>query len=61
MNDVARMPIVRRIVNRYMSDQISRVCGQKIPDTQNGYRMLPRQLIPDMLGGGTDSITRLKR
>jgi glycosyltransferase involved in cell wall biosynthesis len=52
MEDVARMPLVRRVVNRYMSNQISRVCGQKIPDTQNGYRMLDRQLIPDMLGGG---------
>jgi hypothetical protein len=52
MNDVARMPRVRRIVNRYMSDQISRVCRQNIPDTQCGYRMLHRDLIPDMLGGG---------
>jgi hypothetical protein len=46
------MPLVRRVVNRYMSDQISRVCGQKIPDTQCGYRMLHRELIPGMLGGG---------
>lgn len=51
MDDVARMPFVRRVVNRYMSKQISRICGQQIPDTQNGYRMLHRQLIPDMLGG----------
>ena len=46
------MPLVRRVVNRYMSNQISRVCGQKIPDTQCGYRMLHRKIIPDMLGGG---------
>jgi glycosyltransferase involved in cell wall biosynthesis len=52
MNDVAHMPHVRCVVNRYMSNQISRVCGQKIPDTQCGYRMAPRQLIPDLLGGG---------
>ena len=52
MENLARMPLARRIVNRYMSDQISRVCGQKIPDTQCGYRMLHRELIPDMLGGG---------
>ena len=51
MDDVARMPLARRIVNRYMSNQISRVCGQKIPDTQCGYRMLHRELIPDMLHG----------
>ena len=52
MNDTARMPLVRRIVNRYMSSEISRVCEQKIPDTQCGFRMLHRQLIPEMLGGG---------
>ena len=52
MEDVSRMPRVRRIVNRYMSDQISRVCGQRIPDTQCGYRMLHRDLIPAVLGGG---------
>jgi glycosyltransferase involved in cell wall biosynthesis len=51
MDDVARMPLARRLVNRYMSGQISRVCGQTIPDTQCGYRMLHRELIPDMLGG----------
>jgi glycosyltransferase involved in cell wall biosynthesis len=52
MNDVGRMPFVRRVVNRYMSNQISRICGQRIPDTQCGFRMLDRQLIPDMLAGG---------
>jgi len=52
MNDVGRMPLIRRVVNRYMSNQISRICGQKIRDTQCGYRMVPRQLIPDLLGGG---------
>jgi len=51
MNDVARMPRVRRLVNRYMSSQISRVCGQEVPDTQCGFRMLHRELIPDLLGG----------
>jgi glycosyltransferase involved in cell wall biosynthesis len=52
MGDVARMPLVRRLVNRYMSNEISRLCGQRIPDTQCGYRMLHRQIIPDMLAGG---------
>ena len=52
MNNLAGMPFIRRIVNRYMSNRISRVCGQKIPDTQCGYRMLDRQLIPELLGGG---------
>jgi glycosyltransferase involved in cell wall biosynthesis len=51
MNDVSSMPLVRRMVNRYMSNKISRVCGQNIPDTQCGFRMLHRELIPDVLGG----------
>jgi glycosyltransferase involved in cell wall biosynthesis len=51
MKDLSSMPFVRRAVNRYMSRKISRVCGQKIPDTQCGFRMLHRQLIPDLLGG----------
>lgn len=51
MNDLAGMPFVRRIVNRYMSNRISRICGQRIPDTQCGFRMLDRQLIPELLGG----------
>ncbi len=52
MNDLAGMPFIRRVVNRYMSRGISRVCGQEIPDTQCGFRMLDRQLIPELLGGG---------
>ena len=51
MNDVSSMPLVRRLVNRYMSNKISRVCGQDIPDTQCGFRMLHRALIPDLLNG----------
>jgi glycosyltransferase involved in cell wall biosynthesis len=51
MNDVTSMPLVRRVVNRYMSDKISRVCGQHIPDTQCGFRMLHRDVIPELLGG----------
>jgi glycosyltransferase involved in cell wall biosynthesis len=51
MEDVSSMPMVRRIVNRYMSGKISRVCGQQIPDTQCGFRMLHRDLIPTVLTG----------
>jgi glycosyltransferase involved in cell wall biosynthesis len=52
MKDVREMPLVRRLVNRYMSNKISRLCGQPIPDTQCGFRMVHRSLIPDLLGGG---------
>ena len=51
MNDLSSMPLVRRIVNRWMSQRISALCGQGIPDTQCGFRMLHRELIPELLGG----------
>ena len=51
MKDLSTMPLVRRFVNRWMSEQISALCGQEIPDTQCGYRLLHRQLIPELLGG----------
>jgi glycosyltransferase involved in cell wall biosynthesis len=53
MNDTSTMPLVRRIVNRYMSSEISRVCGQRIPDTQCGFRMLHRDIIPEVLSGAS--------
>lgn len=53
MNDTSAMPLVRRIVNRYMSGEISRVCGQQIPDTQCGFRMLHRDIIPEVLGSAS--------
>ena len=52
MNNLTGMPFIRRVVNRYMSSQISRLCRQEIPDTQCGFRMVDRQLIPELLGGG---------
>ena len=51
MNDLASMPRVRRFVNHWMSQRISAVCSQEIPDTQCGFRMLHRELIPELLGG----------
>jgi len=51
MNDVREMPLLRRMVNRYMSRKISRACGQEIPDTQCGFRMVHRSIIPNLLGG----------
>jgi len=53
MNDTSTMPLVRLIVNRYMSGKISRACGQQIPDTQCGFRMLHRDIIPEVLSGAS--------
>ena len=51
MNNVGDMPVVRLAVNRYMSRTISHACRQEIPDTQCGFRMVHRDIIPDLLGG----------
>jgi glycosyltransferase involved in cell wall biosynthesis len=51
MNDLSSMPLVRRFVNRWMSQRISAACGQEIPDTQCGFRMIHRELMPELLGG----------
>ena len=53
MSDTSTMPLLRRMVNRYMSGRISRVCGQHIPDTQCGFRMLHRDIIPEVLSGAS--------
>jgi glycosyltransferase involved in cell wall biosynthesis len=53
MCDVRAMPLVRRMVNRYMSHRISRVCRQEVPDTQCGYRMIERSLAPLILEGAS--------
>ena len=51
MEDLSSMPRLRQFVNRWMSRRISEVCGQEIPDTQCGFRMLHRSVIPELLGG----------
>lgn len=46
MNDTSSMPTIRLLTNRFMSWQISRLCGHKVPDTQCGFRMIHREVIP---------------
>lgn len=53
MSDVETMPFVRKMTNRLMSWQISSVCGQPVPDTQCGFRMMKRELLPAMIAIGT--------
>jgi hypothetical protein len=48
MSDTRKMPFVRRMTNRFMSGQISRLCGQAVPDSQCGFRMLHRDVIPHL-------------
>lgn len=46
MSTTETMPFVRKWTNRYMSWRISRVCDQKIPDSQCGFRLIHRDLVP---------------
>ncbi len=54
MSDTRRMPVVRRLTNRFMSWQISRVCGQWMPDTQCGFRMVRADLVPALFGASNN-------
>ena len=42
MRNPEAMPLLRRVTNRLMSWVISRLIGQKVPDSQCGYRLLSR-------------------
>jgi glycosyltransferase involved in cell wall biosynthesis len=48
MHDLETMPFVRKMTNLFMSSQISKVCRQRIPDTQCGFRMMERSLAAAM-------------
>ena len=45
MSDTRRMPLERIIVNKMMSLVISKMAGQRIPDTQCGFRLIKRQVL----------------
>ena len=46
MSDTRSMPLVRRLTKRFMYWLLSRVCRQRIPDSQCGFRLVHRSLIP---------------
>jgi glycosyltransferase involved in cell wall biosynthesis len=50
MEDTRSMPLVRMLTNRFMSAQVSLLCGQRVADTQCGFRMVHRDLAPILLG-----------
>lgn len=45
MNDLSSMPAVRVHTNRFMSWLISLVAGQRVEDSQSGYRLITRPVI----------------
>jgi glycosyltransferase involved in cell wall biosynthesis len=48
MLDTKAMPYVRKTTNRFMSYVISKMCGQRIPDTQCGYRLIKRKVLEEV-------------
>ena len=44
MEDTSKMPFVRKLTNLTMSSLISSIVGQRVPDTQCGFRMFRRDL-----------------
>jgi glycosyltransferase involved in cell wall biosynthesis len=45
MWDLADMPLIRKITNKFMSWLLCRKAGIDVPDTQNGYRLYSRDII----------------
>jgi glycosyltransferase involved in cell wall biosynthesis len=48
MDRAEAMPLVRKLTNRFMSWLLSRKMGQRVPDTQSGYRLFRCDVIPDV-------------
>ena len=42
------MPFIRRITNRFMSRLISSMVGQRIPDTQSGFRLIKTEILKNI-------------
>jgi len=53
MADPTGMPWIRRCTNRFMSALLSREMNQYVPDTQCGYRLFGRDVLP-LLDGRDD-------
>ncbi len=49
MDNPDGMPFVRRLTNKFMSWYLSRLIGQFMPDTQNGYRLYSAKVLPTIL------------
>lgn len=45
MHDTRDMPFTRVLTNRVMSSIISHLCGQKVLDTQSGYRLISTSVL----------------
>lgn len=48
MASAKKMPLVRWLTNRFMSWLLSREMGQRVPDTQCGYRLYKLSVVPGL-------------
>ena len=48
MAETHEMPLVRTLTNRFTSWVTSRLARQKIPDSQCGFRLIRRSVLPDL-------------
>jgi glycosyltransferase involved in cell wall biosynthesis len=48
MTETQAMPLVRRLTNRFTSWVTSRLARQTIPDSQCGFRLIRRLVLPDL-------------
>ena len=46
MKDTEDMPGLRKFTNNFMSGLLSKIMGQEVPDTQNGYRLYAVEVLP---------------
>src|ERR1700730_5157211 len=49
MNNLQSMPLVRRWTNQFMSWQIGKICKVPLPDSQCGFRLARRELLPVLM------------
>jgi glycosyltransferase involved in cell wall biosynthesis len=49
MRNLKSMPLIRRWTNQFMSWQIGKICRIPIPDSQCGFRLARRELLPVLM------------
>jgi glycosyltransferase involved in cell wall biosynthesis len=49
MRNLQSMPLIRRWTNQFMSWQIGRICRVPIPDSQCGFRLARKELLPVLM------------
>lgn len=48
MDDIDKMPLIRRITNKFMSRLLSRLIGRYIPDSQCGFRAISSRVLKNI-------------